>query len=283
MASELVQHPQAQSTMSKIAAAKRTLPNGADYWKARELAEILGYEKWQNFENVIGRARSAIEGSGSDSSHHIAETSKQVGVGDGGKRRVVEYFLSRLACYLVAMNGDPTKPEVAGAQEYFAVQTRLAEIAHEQEEDRARLVKRDRVSKALKDVAAVAKDKGVERFDWFNGARYRGLYDMSLGNVLRRKGLDPGASLLDQAAPLELSAHEFQSNLAKERLLRDEQSGQDRAIRINQETAADVRKIIIDQTGQTPESLPLAKEPIAAVRKRLKPAAKRLSRRGGEG
>lgn len=276
MASELVHHPQAQSTMSRIAAAKRELSNGSDYWKARELAQILGYEKWQNFENVISRARAAIEGTGGDSSHHIAETSKLVGVGDSGKRRVVEYFLSRLACYLIAMNGDPTKPEVAGAQEYFAAQTRLAEVAQEQEADRARVVKRDRVTKALRDVAAVAKDKGVERFDWFNGARYRGLYDMSLKDVLQRKGLDPGSSLLDQAAPLELSAHEFQSNLAKERLLRDGQSGQDRAIRINQETAADVRKIIINQTGQTPESLPLAKEPIAAVRKRLKAPPKKL-------
>lgn len=269
MASDLVQHAKAQDTMSRIAAAKRQLANGTDYWKARELAEILGYEKWQNFENVISRARSAIEANGTNSSHHIAETSKMVGVGDGGKRRVVEFFLSRLACYLIAMNGDPTKPEVAGAQEYFALQTRRAEIMESDTEDRARLLKREKVTAALKRVSDVAKDVGVIRYDYFHGAKYDGLYEMNAKEVGRHKGLKEGENLLDRAGHLELSAHAFQADLAAEKILKDGISGQDAAISANREVARRVRKLVISEAGRTPEELPLEPEPIQVVRKRL--------------
>jgi len=282
MASDLANHPDAKHTMEMMEEAKRSNADGDEYWRARDVARILEYNDFNYFVNVVERATASIRTAGGDPSHHVRETSTVVRVRGGVKERGKEFFLSRGACYLIAMNGDPAKPRVAGAQEYFAVQTRLAELAQERAADHARLRRRQKVSKALKGVADVAKDKGVERFDWFNGARYRGMYEMSFQDVRRHKGLRAGENLLDRAAPLELSAHEFQSNLAKERLLRSEKSGQEHAIEVNRETAAHVRKLIINQTGQAPENLALEKDSIQDVKKRLKAPTKALpSLKGG--
>ena len=277
MASELIEHPLAQQTMKRMEGAKRQTPGGQDYWLAREIAEILGYRKWQNFhDNVVARAREAIEATGGDASHHIAETSKMVGVGEGARRRVVEYFLTRAACYLIAMNGEPSKPEVAGAQAYFAIQTRKQEILEVEVKDRARLHKREKVTAALKRVSDVAKDVGVTRYDYFHGAKYDGLYEMSAKEVGRHKGLRYGESLLDRAGHLELSAHAFQADLAAEKILNDEISGEARAISINREVARRVRKLVISEAGRAPEDLPLEPEPIQAVRKRIKAPSPQL-------
>lgn len=276
MASELTQHPEARHTMQLMDEAKRTNAQGDEYWRARDFAKILEYPDFRYFIEVVERAATSMRTSGNDPSHHIVETSTVVRVRGGVKERGREFFLSRGACYLIAMNGDPSKPRVAGAQEYFAVQARLAELAQERAADHARVAKREKVTKSLKRATDVAKDKGVERFDWFNGARYRGMYEMSLKQVRQRKGLREDESLLDRAPPLELSAHEFQSDLASERLLRSERSGQDHAIQVNFETASHVRNLIINQTGQAPEDLALEKDSIQEVKKRLKKPATAL-------
>jgi DNA-damage-inducible protein D len=284
MASELIEHPAAQHTMQRMEEAKRQTGQGQDYWLAREIAEILGYQKWQNFhDNVIARARDAIEANGGTASHHIAETSKMVGVGDGGKRRVVEYFLSRAACYLIAMNGDPAKPEIAGAQAYFTVQTRKQELLEAEVNARARIHKREKVTDALKRVADVAKNVGVTRYDHFHGAKYDGLYQMSAREVSKHKGLREGETLLDRAGHLELSAHAFQADLAAEKILNDGISGEAAAIKTNREVARHVRKLVISEAGRAPEDLPLEPEPIQEVRKRIKsPSPRRITRRSAK-
>lgn len=279
MTTELTKLPEYRSTIDRLEAVKHANPQGPHYWMAREIHGILGYPVWDKFLPVIDKARDSLSAQGVEPSHHIAQTSKLMEVHGGGKRRGMEFFLSRAACYLIAMNGDPSKPEIAGAQAYFAIQTRRAELADQDASDRSRLVKRQRVSKALKDVAAVAKDKGVERFALLNAGRYHGLYEMRLPELLKHKGLKPGDKLLDWAAPLELSAHEFQSNLARERLLKDTVSGEQRALDINKQVASEVRAIMVNN-GQPPENLPLAAEPIQALEKRLKRQAA-LSRSKG--
>lgn len=275
MTTELSELPQYAHTIERLEAAKRTKPPGLEYWMAREIHGILGYPVWDKFLPVIDKATDSLRSQGADPSHHISQTSKLMEVHGGGKRRGVEFFLSRAACYLIAMNGDPSKPEIAGAQAYFAIQTRRAELSDKEAADRSRLAKRQRVSKALKDVAAVAKDKGVERFALLNAGRYHGIYEMRLPDLLKHKGLRPNDKILDWAAPLELSAHEFQSNLAKERLLKDPHSGEQRALDINKQVASEVRAIMV-KNGQIPEDLPLAEEPIQAIERRLKGQKPRL-------
>src|ERR1044072_213437 len=139
MASDVILHPAYRHTMLRLEEVKRVNSQGDDFWIGREIYPILGYSGWDSFLPVIERVISSILAAGGEPSHHIRHTTKMMGVGKGAQRRVGEYFLSRGACYLIAMNGDTTKPEVAGAQHYFAVQARNAELAQRESADQKRL------------------------------------------------------------------------------------------------------------------------------------------------
>jgi DNA-damage-inducible protein D len=124
---EIEKLPQYQETMEKLEAVKHQTAGGKDYWRAREINLILGYPQWREFEEVIDRAKSACAGAKIPIDNHFGPTHKMVEVGSGAKRQVDDYFLSRAACYFVAMNGDPSKPEIAAAQAYFAISRDYAE------------------------------------------------------------------------------------------------------------------------------------------------------------
>jgi DNA-damage-inducible protein D len=114
---------------------KHTNIYGEEYWSARDLMPLLGYgNKWQNFEAVIKKAMTSCEETGNSIANHFTDASKMVKVGSGAGRQVKDYYLTRLACYLIAMNGDPRKPEIAAAQNYFAISTRAHEIHQLREE-----------------------------------------------------------------------------------------------------------------------------------------------------
>lgn len=105
--------------------------SGVEYWLARDLQHLLGYAKWDNFLNVVSKAKTACEGSNHRVSDHFADVGKMVDLGSGSQREVEDLMLTRYACYLIAQNGDPKKPEIAFAQSYFAIQTRRAELIEE--------------------------------------------------------------------------------------------------------------------------------------------------------
>ena len=120
-----------QETSSPFETIRHTTDDSAEYWSARELAEVLGYAKWANFVPTIKDAKKACEGSGQTVSDHFLETREMVALGSGSQRAVDDFHLSRYACYLVVQNADPSKPIVALGQTYFAVRTREAELAEE--------------------------------------------------------------------------------------------------------------------------------------------------------
>jgi DNA-damage-inducible protein D len=274
---ELQLQPEYKATMERLEAVKRTTGKGTDFWMAREINLILGYPAWREFEGVIERAKRACGGTDLDPSDHFVPTHKMVEIGSGAKRQAADYFLSRAACYLIAMNGDPSKPEIAAAQAYFAIQTRRMEQHDQLTSDEKRLELRGKVSKSFRKVSGVAMDAGVRNSmqPVFHDARYLGLYEMQSAEVKRRKGLSDTDNLFDFAGPLELSANDFQMNLAAEVLSHDAIRGEQRAISVNREVAGRVRRVMKDSGATMPESLPL-EPPIKEIKKRIKAARKKL-------
>jgi DNA-damage-inducible protein D len=140
---------------------KRTTPNGIEFWSARDLMGILAYSEWRNFSEVIEKAKEACSNSGNLIANHFVDSDEMVLVGSGAKRKVDDWKMSGLACYLVAMNGDPSKPEVANAQAYFAIQTRLQETQQALPEIERRKMLRERIKNANKGLSSAAQSAGV--------------------------------------------------------------------------------------------------------------------------
>lgn len=270
MGGDLDQLPEYHKTIQRLEEVRKIGKGGQEFWMARDIHHILGYPVWDKFEPVIERATDAIRSNGADPSHHIASTSKMMGLGKGAQRLGQDYFLSRSACRLIAMNGDPSKPEVAAAQAYFVVQTHRMEQHDALSADEERLRLRDKVSTAFKTVSGVAKDAGVPNTKQalFHDARYQGLYGMSAREVKSKKGLRADDNPFDFAGRLELSANEFQMNLAADVIKKERITGADSVIRKNKAIAQDVRNVMRQNGTALPEDLPL-EEPIKEVKKRV--------------
>lgn len=276
---ELPNSPEYRSTMDRLEEVRRTAENGSEYWLAREIQSIFGYEAWARFTPVIDRAVASMKANNVDPSHHVAQTSNLMEVGKGAKRVTEDFFLSRAACYLIAMNGDTTKPQIAASQAYFAAATRSKEIADNLSQDEKRLELREKITQSLKVVSSVAKSAGVanQRQAIFHDSRYQGLYGMSGQDVKGRKGIAAKENLFDRMGALELSANDFQMNLAAETIRAEKISGEANAIRKNKEVAEKVRKTMIESGSRPPERLPAA-EPIKEVVKRVKQRAKAIGK-----
>lgn len=262
--------PDQKRTMDELEGLRKTTGSGVDYWLAREIMAVLGYETWRSFEGVIRRAMEACEGNKIDVSKHFVGTGKMVALGSDASRDVDDYFLSRPACYLIAMNGEPSKPEIAAAQVYFTVQTRRMEIEGQKTQDEKRLELRERATESAKRVSRQAKLAGVrsQMQGVFHDQRYRGLYNKSTREVKALKGLSEKDNLLDRAGALELSAHDFQMNLAADVLIREGIRGEQKAIDTNLKVARRVRQTMIESKSTTPEDLAL-EVPIDVVKKRV--------------
>lgn len=278
MSGDLPDKPEYRHTMGRLEAMRKQAPSGSEYWLAREVQQALGYATWDRFEGVVARATASLKQNGIEPSHHIVGTAKMMAIGKEAQRTGRDYFLSRAACYLIAMNGDPTKPEIAAAQAYFAIRTRSSEVAEERSEDEKRLELRAKVTKSFKAVSGVAKEAGVANQNQalFHDARYQGMYNMSGRELKGVRGLDAKEILFDRMGALELSANDFQMNLAAETIKEEAITGEAKAIAKNRAIAKRVRQTMLDSGSAPPEQLPPA-EPIKQVAKRVK-AKKRIAK-----
>lgn len=240
--------------MKKLEAIKHLSAKGGEYWAARELMEILAYAKWENFLAVIERAKTACISVSEEISDHFLDIRKVIEAGKGAKHERTDYYLDRYACYLIAQNGDPSKPEIAAAQTYFAVQTRLQEKTQANErlllEQRIHL--RKRVTQAVKELNKTAKQVGVKNYAAFQNAGYMGLYEMGLADIKKRKKLSPKEDLFDRAGRAELAANEFRLTQAEEKIKRDSSVNEKQAITIHKEVGKEVRMAICKIGGVMP-------------------------------
>ena len=233
-----------------------------EFWSARDIQPELGYDNWVNFEAVIEKAIANCSKVGVTPKNHFAAVSKMVPIGSGAHREQTDYVLSRTACYLIALNGDPQKPQIAWAKAYFVVQTKLQESQApqiEETEERSRL--RERLKDANKLLAQTAKSVGVENFAFVHDAGIRALYGMKMSQLKSKKGVGAKDDYWDQVGCLELSANEFKAQLARKNISQKKTRGEivgQRGAEIEHEKAGKaVRATVHKEVGVHLEDLPL--------------------------
>lgn len=255
-----------------------------EFWSARDLADVLGYTQWRNFEQAISRAIRACRNSGQDTGDHFAEISKLVVIGSGARRKVKDYQLSRYACYLIIQNADPEKEIVALGQTYFAVQTRRQEVADAEilaglSENQRRLYLRGQLADHNRNLSEAANQSGVitvQDFAIFHDHGYMGLYGgLRAQDIHRRKGLKKGQQILDHMGSTELAANLFRATQTEEKLRREQIATKDGANAAHFQVGQVVRRTIQELGGTLPEQLPTPETSI----KQLEAGERRQRRR----
>ncbi len=253
---------------------KQVNDSGAEFWSSRDLAEVLEYTQYRNFEAVIEKAKLACFNSGHRIEDHFADVSIMVPLGSGAERPIAVTLLSRYACYLVIQNADPSKEIVAHGQTYFAIQTRRQELADEQIEEERRLVLRKEIRQHNVQLADAAKGAGViEPRDYaiFQNHGYMGLYGgLKQEDIHHRKGLKKSQKILDHVGSTELAANLFRATQAEEKLRRENVKGKDAANRTHHAVGVKVRQTIKELGGTMPEELPAAESIKKIESKQLK-------------
>lgn len=257
---------------------KQSNEHDAEYWSARDLQPLLGYSQWRRFEDAIKRAITSCEQSGNDPLNHFAGAGKMVGLGSGSERQVEDFQLSRFACYLIAQNGDPRKPEIAYAQKYFAIQARKQELSEQLAADQERLELRKQTTEEFKALSGAARQAGVQdrMFGVFHDAGYKGLYGGLGGDAIKtKKNIPAKEQLLDRMNATELAANQFRMTQTRDKLARERISDQQQAIHTHEAVGKEVRAAIARIGGTPPEQIPPA-EHIKEVEKRIKNAVPKM-------
>lgn len=243
--------------------------SGVEYWLARDLQYLLGYSKWDNFQNVITKAKTACEVSGHDPRNHFADVGKMVELGSGSQREIDDVLLTRFACYLVAQNGDPSKPEIAFAQTYFAVQTRKAELIEQRLLEVERIAARRKLSETEKELSSVIYEQtgGNQDFALIRSKGDHALFGSSTQVMKARWKVPESRPLADFAPTIILKAKDFATEItifnARAHAMKTERAISAEHVTNNQA----VRKTLLDR-GIRPETLP-PEEDVKKVERRV--------------
>jgi DNA-damage-inducible protein D len=254
--------------------------DGREYWLARELAPLLRYNKWQNFEQVLTKAKIACKYNGRDVEQDFTETSKVISQGRGVTRQIRDLQLSRYACYLIVLSADSAKPIIAQAKNYFAVQTRRQEVADAEtfaqlSEDEKRLIYRAQLALYNRRLAQTAHTAGVVTTTdhaAFADAGYRGLYGgLTENDIHALKKLAPKEEVSDWMASEELADNIFRAAQTDAALKREQIRGKNQANATHFAVGRKVREFIINELGGTaPEALPTPEKSIQQLEREEK-------------
>lgn len=245
--------------------------NGITYWWASEFMLMLGYTDMKSFKRAIDRATKAFISLNIDHYDNIMIVDRIV-----GDDKVIDFKLTRFACYLIAMNSDPKKTEVAYVQAYFAEQTRKFEVYVQDNEGLERVLIRDEIKEGNKSLCATAKKAGVEDYARFANAGYRGMYNMMNVQLAKKRGCDK-EKLFDIMGRTELAANLFRITQTEERIKSKHVTGQVHLEQTHHDVGREVRQIIIKNTGKAPELLP-QEQMIPDIKKTLKSEFKEMKK-----
>ena len=241
---------------------------GSEYWYARELQKALEYKEWRKFKGVIIKAMNACETSKNNVFEQFVQVDKLINMAKGAKRKIVDFKLSRYACYLIAQNGDSHMKTIALAQTYFAIQTRKQELLEILSEDEKRIIIRNKVKKGNLGLNKTAINSGVKNLAEFHNAGYKGLYNGETANdIFKRKNLNYREDILDNMGSVELTNNLFRIIQTDDKLKRDKVDNEYKANNTHYMVGKEVRKTIERLGGTMPENLPTPKSNIKELEK----------------
>ncbi len=254
-----------------------------EFWYARDLMKLLGYEQWRNFENAISKAMESCKSAQIEVSDHFAEVSKMVMIGSGAERKLKDYMLTRYACYLIAQNGDPKKEEIAFAQSYFAVQTRKQELIEERISYIERTEARGRLRESEKRLSQNIYERGVDDAG-FGRIRSRGDQALFGGKSTQEMkqllGVKDSRPLADFLPTLTIAAKNLATEMTNYNVEEKDLQGENAISNEHVQNNSTVRNML-GTRGIKPEELP-ASEDIRKLERKVKSQEKKLASESGK-
>lgn len=254
-----------------------------EFWYARELMPLLGYARWDKFQNVIAKAKFACETANIPIEYHFRQVGKLITAGKGAQREVDDYMLTRYACYLIAQNGDPKKEEIAFAQSYFAVQTRKQELIEERIALIERTEARERLRESEKRLSKNIYERGVDDKGF---GRIRSKGDQALfgghttADMKDRLGVSDNRPLADFLPTLTIAAKNLAAEMTNYNVEEKNLFGEPSITGEHIQNNSSVREML-GQRGIKPENLPPA-EDIKKLERRVKSQEKKLAEKSGK-
>lgn len=242
---------------------------GVECWSARELQKLLGYSKWENFEKVIQRAKEACQHAGEEIQYHFPDVRKMVKIGSGAEKEIDDILLTRYACYLIAQNGDSRKEEIAFAQNYFAVQTRRAELVEQRLLAYERVKAREKLSQTEKQLSGILYERGVDSqgFALIRSKGDQALFRLSTQQLKKKLGIPDSRPVADFLPTISIKAKDLANEMTGLNVQAKDLRGQNKIDAEHVDNNLAVRDMLT-QRGIIPENLPPA-EDVKKLRRRL--------------